>query len=150
MYRRRPKTWLSLWLIVAMLGHFGLHARDASAFVVCFGSDGHVAVEPAGHDHGPQARDGLEQAPLTRKGAHGLKTGESRCTDIPVISEDHGSHKPLIESKNPSPDTGVLAFAALVIALIPFDEPAAASVFFPDPPIIDSRLPPLRSVVLLI
>lgn len=145
---RRSKRWLSLWLIVAVLGHFGLGHRDASAFVLCLGAHGHVAVEPAGHDHGPQARDSLEQAPLTGKDAHVLKTGP--CTDIPVISEDHGSHKPLIESKNPSPDTDVLPLRAFVIALIPFDELAAARIFFPDPSIIDSRLPTLRSVVLLI
>ncbi len=148
--RRRSKRYVSWLLIVAVLGHFGLGHRDASAFVLCFGADGHVAVEPAGHDHGSQASDSLEQAPLTEKGGHALETGESLCTDIPVIREDHGAHKPLIEPKNPSPDSGVLAFAAFVIALIPFDELAAAPLFFPDPPIIDSRLPALRSVVLLI
>jgi hypothetical protein len=147
---RRSKTWLSLWLIVAVLGHFGLGQHDASAFVLCFGADGHVAVEPAGHDHRSQASHGLEYGPITEKGVYVLKTGESPCTDIPVASEDHGSHKPLIESKDPSPDLNVLALAALVIAFIPFDELAAAPVFFSDPPIIDSRLPALRSVVLLI
>jgi hypothetical protein len=147
---RRSKTWLNLWLIVAVLGHFGLGHHDASAFVLCFGADGHVAVEPAGHDHRSQASHGLEYGPITEKGVYILKTGESPCTDIPVASEDHGSHKPLIESKDPSPDPNVLALAALVIAFIPFDELAAAPVFFPDPPITDSRLPALRSVVFLI
>ncbi|MGH8608245.1 MAG: hypothetical protein ACREX9_12745 [Gammaproteobacteria bacterium] len=59
-----------------------------------------------------------------------------------MISEDHEAHKPLIEPKNPSPDTEILAFAALAIALIPFDELAAAPLFFPDPPIVDPKLPP--------
>ncbi|HZA28294.1 MAG TPA: hypothetical protein VE735_01640 [Gammaproteobacteria bacterium] len=147
---RRSKTWLSLWLIVAVLGHFGLGHHDASAFVLCFGADGHVAVEPAGHDHRSQASHGPKHGSITEKGVYVLKTGESPCTDIPVASEDHGSHKPLIESKDPSPDPNVLALAALVIAFIPFDELAAAPVFFPDPSIVDSRLPALRSVVLLI
>jgi hypothetical protein len=147
---RRSKTWLSLWLIVAVLGHFGLGHHDASAFVLCFGADGHVAVEPAGHDHRSQASHGLAYGPIAEKGVYVLKTGESPCTDIPVASEDHGSHKSLIESKDPSPDPNVLALAALVIAFIPFDELAAAPVFFPDPPIVDSRLPALRSVVFLI
>ena len=146
----RSKRYLALLLIVAVLGHFGLGPHDASALVLCFGADGHVAVEPAGHDHRSQAPDSLEEVPLTEKGTYVLKTGESRCTDIPVISEDHGSHKPLIESKDPSSDTGVLALTAIVIALIPFDELTAAPVFFPDPPTVDSRLPALRSVVLLI
>ena len=146
----RSKRYLGRLLIVAVLGHFGLGPGDASALVLCFGADGHVAVEPAAHDHRSQAPDSLEDAPLTEKATCVLKIGESACTDIPVISEDHGSHKPLIEWKNPSPGTGILAFAPLVIALIPFDELVAASVFFPDPPIIDSGLPARRSVVLLI
>ncbi|MGH8624607.1 MAG: hypothetical protein ACREYC_04860, partial [Gammaproteobacteria bacterium] len=78
--RPRSKRCFSWLLVVAVLGHFGLGHRDASVFVLCFGADGHVAVEPAGHDHGPQARDSLEQAPLTGKGAHAGKTRESPCT----------------------------------------------------------------------
>lgn len=147
---QRSKRYLGRLLIVAVLGHFGLGHRDASASVLCFGADGHVAVEPAAHDHRSQAPDSMEEAPLAEKGTYVLKTGERACTDIPVISEDHGSHKPLIEAKDPSPDAGVLALTAFVIAVIPFDELAAAPVFFPDPSIVDSRLPALRSVVLLI
>jgi hypothetical protein len=45
------KTGLSLLLIFAVLGHFGLGHREASDFVLCFGADGHVAVECTGHDH---------------------------------------------------------------------------------------------------
>jgi hypothetical protein len=48
---RRSKKWLSLWLLIAMIGHFAFGHREASAFVLCFGADGHVAVERAGHDH---------------------------------------------------------------------------------------------------
>src|ERR687887_337155 len=129
---RRSKTWFSLWLIVAVLGHFGLGHHDASAFVLCFGADGHVAVEAAGHDHRSQASRGPEHRPITEKGIYVLKIGESPCTDIPVVSEDHGAHKPLIESKDSSPDPNVLALAALVIAFIPFDELVTAPVFFPD------------------
>jgi hypothetical protein len=147
---RRTRRHLGLLLTFVVFAHFGVGHRDVPAWVLCFGADGHVAVEPAAHDHRSPAPDSLEEARLTEKATCVLKTGESACTDIPVISEDHGSHKPLIEWKNPSPGTGILPVAPLVIALIPFDELAAASVFFPDPPIIDSRLPAHRSVVLLI
>ncbi|MGH8512427.1 MAG: hypothetical protein ACREV8_00455, partial [Gammaproteobacteria bacterium] len=133
-------------MIIAVLGHFGLGHRDASALVLCFGADGHVAVEPAGHHHRSQAPDRREERLITEKGTYVLETGDSPCTDIPVISEDHGSHKPLIEAKDPSPDTGVLELTAFVIALIPFDELAPAPVFFPDSPTVDSRLSTLRSV----
>lgn len=148
---RRSKTWLSPWLIVAVLGHFGLGPGDASAFVLCLGADGHVAVEPAGHDHRSHVGPERGQAtPVTKVAASTERTGGSPCIDIPVVGEDHGVHKPLIGSKEQAPDAKVLALAVLVITLIPFDEPAAEPSFLPYPPRVDSRLPALRSVVLLI
>ncbi|MGH8614782.1 MAG: hypothetical protein ACREYF_22835 [Gammaproteobacteria bacterium] len=150
MNRRRPKRWLSLWLIVAMLGHFGLYARDASAFVVCFGSDGHVAVETAGHHHRSEAGPELRKAPLSEVAASTTQARGTSCIDIPVVSEDHGAHKPLIESRGQSPDCKVLVSAALIIALLPCEEAAAQPIFFPDAPVVDPRLPTLRSVLLLI
>lgn len=148
---RRSKTWLSLWLIVAVIGHFGLRPGEASAFVFCFGADGHVAVEPAGHDHRSQVGPERGRAiPVTKVAASTERTGGSPCIDIPVVSEDHGAHTPLIESKEQTPDAKALALAVLVITLIRFDEPAAEPIFLPYPPRVDSRLPILRSVVLLI
>jgi hypothetical protein len=147
---RRSRKWLSLWLLVAVLGHFGLGHGEVSAFVLCFGANGHVAVEPTGHDHRVQAAFGPEEVPITQKGAYFLKSGESPCIDIPVIGEDHGAHKPLVESKGQTPDAKLFALAVFVIAFIPFDELAAEPVFFPDPPLVGSQLPALRSVVLLI
>lgn len=57
---RCSKNWLSIVLILAILGHFGLGHRDASAFVLCFGVDGHVAVEHVGYDHDI----GLDKMPI--------------------------------------------------------------------------------------
>ncbi|MGH6636766.1 MAG: hypothetical protein ACRED0_11780 [Gammaproteobacteria bacterium] len=149
MNRRRPKRWLSLWLIVAMLGHFGLAVGEAPAFVLCFGADGHVAVERTGHDHRSEAGPELQKAPLSEVAASTTKA-RAPCIDIPVVSEDHGAHKPLIDSKGHSPDCKVLVPAALIIALIPCEETAGQAIFFPDPPVVDPRLPTLRSVILLI
>lgn len=148
MYRfRRLKGWLSLWLIVAVLGHFGLSHHEASAFVLCFGADGHVAVEPADHEHAlPHPNEGSP----TKGGAHthGLKLEERPCLDLPVVKGDHGAHKPLSGPQKPLLNEG-LAVAILVIAIILFPKAIATPLFPPDPPIVDSRLIALRSVVLL-
>ncbi|ABA57833.1 hypothetical protein Noc_1338 [Nitrosococcus oceani ATCC 19707] len=149
MYRfHRSKGWLSLWLIVAVLGHFGLSHTEASAWVLCFGVDSHVAVEPADHNHFvPPTSNGISLA----KGdvyTEGLTTGESPCLDIPVVSEDHGAHKPLSGFQQPSLDEG-LAAVVLIIAVILFPHTITKPAFLPDPSIVDSRLVALRSVVLL-
>lgn len=70
---RCPKRWLSLWLIVAMLGHFGLAAGEVPAFLFCFGADGHVAVERTGHDHRSEAGPELQKAPLSEVAASTTK-----------------------------------------------------------------------------
>ena len=146
---QRSKRYLGRLLIVAVLGHFGLSPRDASALVLCFGPDGHVAVEPM---HSPHAPD---QAAVA---AHAIETGaqsgtarEGPCTDFPVIGEDHGAHKPAVGSERSSPDARPYAAPALVVTLIPFDEIAHKVALSPAHSlVIDSRLPARRSVVLLI
>jgi hypothetical protein len=36
-----------------VFAHFGLGHRNVPAFVLCFGADGHVAVEPMHSHHAP-------------------------------------------------------------------------------------------------
>lgn len=148
MYRfRRSKTWLSLWLIIVVLSHFGLSHHEASALVLCLGADGHVAVEPANHEH---ASPSPNEASLAKVGVptHGLKAGESSCLDLPVISGSHGAHKPLSGLQKPLLAEGFAA-AVLVIAIILFPITIAKLALPPDPPVVDIRLVALRSVVLL-
>lgn len=147
---QRSKRYLGRLLIVAVLGHFGLGPRDASALVLCFGADGHVAVEPMHTPHAP-----VDQAAVA---AHAIQTGaqaetacEGPCTDFPVIAEDHGAHKPAVGSKRASFDARLYAASALVVSLIPFDEIVHKVALSPAHSlVIDSRLPARRSVVLLI
>lgn len=146
---RRAKRWLALWLITAVLGHFGLSHQDASAFVLCFGADGHVAVEPAEHDHGAEAAYASEGANL-KPSAYSLKGDRSPCTDFPVTSDDHGAHKPLSGSLKPALDLPLVALVALVLIFNPIREKLAKPVFPRGPPFIDPGLPALRSVILLI
>lgn len=147
--RRCRKRWLSLWLVAAVLGHFGLHAREASAFVLCFGSDGHVAVERPGHDHRSEPGRASKGAP-SEAGVYALQSGATPCVDVPVVSEDHGAHKPLNGSRAATLDLAPSALAAVLIALIPIGELVIAPLFFPDPPSVDPGRSALRSVILLI
>jgi hypothetical protein len=145
---QRSKRYLGRLLIVAVLGHFGLGPGDASALVLCFGADGHVAVEPMHSPHAP-----ADQAPVV---AHAIETGaqaetacEGPCTDFPVIAEDHGAHKPAVGSERSF--ARLYAAPALVVRLIPFDEIVHKAALSPAHSlVIDSRLPARRSVVLLI
>ncbi|MCI0407887.1 MAG: hypothetical protein L0191_04860 [Acidobacteria bacterium] len=70
--------------------------------------------------------------------------------DIPVVSEDHGAHKPLNGSRAPALDFAPGALTVILIALISIDELVVAPVFFPASLIVDPGLPALRSVILLI
>lgn len=151
---RHSKKWLSLWLLIAMIGHFAFGLREASAFVLCFGADGHVAVERAGHDHalgkGKSDQGGASRT-LTQAGTDAqLQSTGGPCLDIPVIDEDHGGHKSFGPPQDRLGDVGLVALAAFVIALISIDPLPAKLRAVSAPPAVDSRLTALRTVVLLI
>ncbi|MGH8590938.1 MAG: hypothetical protein ACREXX_16905 [Gammaproteobacteria bacterium] len=147
---RRTRRHLGLLLTFVLFAHFGLGHRDVPAWVLCFGSDGHVAVEPMHSPHAPADRV-VVGAHMAEPGVPAAISGAGSCWDIPVIGEDHGAHKPCLESERPIPDARLYAPPALVVKLIPFDEMAGKAAFFPGvSPSIDSRLPARRSVVLLI
>lgn len=138
-----------------MIGHFAFGLREASAFVLCFGADGHVAgaVERAGHDHaletGKSDQGGTGRT-LAQAGADAqLQSTDSPCLDIPVVDEDHGDHKPFGPSQDRLADVGLVALVAYVIALISIDPLPAKFRAVSDPPAVDSRLSALRTVVLL-
>lgn len=144
---RRSKTWLSYVLMLAVLGHFGLGHSDVSAFVLCFGTDGHVAVEPAGHNHGADTDKAYPAR--TETGTYFTDT-DSPCEDIPVVGYDHGAHIPLLDLSKASADLGLLPLVFFVFLLIPYTKVISRRPLFPDPLFTDSRLLGLRSTVLLI
>jgi hypothetical protein len=143
---RRSGKWLSLWLLVAMIGHFAFDHREASAFVLCFGADGHVAVERAGHDHRTAAPHGPDQVIA---GKTVLQNADVPCVDIPVVSDDHGSHMPFPESGKGLGDAGWTLIVALSFFLLPLFRTACAVFRTYSPPLLDSRILLRRSVVLL-
>jgi len=148
---RRSRIWLSFVLMIAILGHFGLGHRDASTFVLCFGTDGHVAVERIGQDHGANA-DIVSQSKVKTDAyfTDGDSPCTSPCTDIPVGGDDHGTHVPLTDLSKVSIDLGILPLFFLVFLFIPYAQVITRRPFFPDPLFTDSRLLGLRSIVLLI
>ena len=147
---RRSKTWLSIVLILAVLGHFGLGHRDVSAYVLCFGADGHVAVEKNGKDQfvslNAATRFNDETNALTSDDADPCSPP---CTDIPIDGDDH---IPLQWTNllKIAIDIGLLPVFFLISLLVLYAKVVIRQLTFFDPSFTDSRLLALRSIVLLI
>lgn len=144
---RRSKNWLSLWLMVAVLGHFTLGVIEQSAYVLCFGVDGHVAVERAGHDHRVLSPRCFDQAGA---GKTVLQDTDPACVDIPVGGDDHGSHTPFTEFGKGLGDVGWAMLVVFCFILLPLVRTAIAVFRAHSPPHLDSSILLRRSVVLLI
>lgn len=144
---RHFKTWFSFVLMLAVLCHFNLGHSDVSTYVLCFGADGHVAVERADHDH----RINADKVSLTKTetGVY-FTNGDLPCNDIPVVGDDHGAHVPLSALSKASIDLGLLPLVLLFFLLIPYARVISRRPLFPEPLFTDSRLLGLRSTVLLI
>lgn len=140
---RHSKTWLSFVLILTILVHFGLGHQDVSSFVLCFGADGHVAVEYIGQDHDANVN----------KADNTYSTDDdspcmSPCADIPLDDDTH-TPLPLTDLSKIAFDIGSLPLFFLILllyypCLITRQPPFPALLF------TDSRLLALRSTVLLI
>jgi hypothetical protein len=133
--------------MIAVVGHFAFGHREASAFVLCFGADGHVAVERAGHDHRTLSPHDLDQVIA---GKTALQNVDLPCVDIPVASDDHGSHTPFHEFGKGLGDVGWVWFVAFCFILLPLILTAFAVFRAHSPPLPDSRILLRRSIVLLI
>jgi len=147
---RHSKTWLSIVLIFAVLGHFGFGHRDVSAFVLCFGADGHIAVEKTGKD--PFASVNTVTRFNDETNAFTSDDGNpcpSPCTDIPIDGDDHIPLQ-LTELLKLAIDTGLLPVFFLISLLTLYAKVVIRQPAFFDPPFTDSRLLALRSTVLLI
>jgi hypothetical protein len=147
---RRSKNWLSIVLILAILGHFGLGHRDASAFVLCFGGDGHVAVEHVGHDHAITLDKNAHFSDAA--GVHFADSDapcNSPCTDISLDGDDHIPLS-LTDFVKIALDSGLLPVFFLLSLLSLHSRPFIRQPAFFDPPFTDPRLLSLRSIVLLI
>jgi hypothetical protein len=90
---RSHKIHLCLVLIFTVLCHFGLGETIFSGYVWCFGTNGHFAMEPAGHHHDAKT------APIAlNKQAATYQSGSKRsdCVDVSVSDGDQAcSPKPI-------------------------------------------------------
>lgn len=146
----RFKTWLSVVLILAVLGHFGLGHRDVTAFVLCFGADGHVAVEKTGKD--PFASVNAVTHLNNETNVLASDDGDpcsSPCTDIPIDGDDHIPLQ-LTKLLKIAIDIGLLPVFFLISLLALYVRVIIRQPAFFNPPFTDSRLLALRSIVLLI
>ncbi|RYU58149.1 hypothetical protein EWI61_11260 [Methylolobus aquaticus] len=144
---RRSAKWVSLSLLLAMIGHFTFDHSEASAFVLCFGADGHVAVERADHDHRPFTPRSLEKRVASETA---LPNADRPCVDVPVASDDHGPHTPFPEFGERWSDMDWVALIALCFILLPPTRTASSAFRVYAPPLFDSRTLLRRSIVLLI
>ncbi|WP_171695505.1 hypothetical protein [Methylomonas sp. ZR1] len=137
-------------LILAMLCHFGLGHQDVSAFVLCFGADGHIAVEKTGKD--PLASVNAVTRFIDETNALTSDEREpcsSPCTDIPIDGDDHIPLQ-LTNLSKIAIDIGLLPVFFLISLLVFYARVIIRQSAFFDPPFTDSRLLALRSTVLLI
>jgi len=143
----RCKFRLSTLLMITILCHFGIGHGDVSDFVLCFGSDGHVAVEHAGHvHHSEMVKSNSVKTVIGSSTAN--KIGEP-CVDVPVVSDEHGDHVPLTDFSKNSIDLGILPLFLIVFFIIQTSREVPPRRFSFDPLFTDSRILSLRSTVLL-
>lgn len=148
---QRSKIWLSFVLMIAVLGHFGLVHRDISTFVLCFGADGHVALERIG----PNSAANVEKVNQPQSEANTYFTDgdspcNSPCTDIPVGEDGDITYISLIDLFKVSIDLGVLPLFTLVFLFVFHPRVVIQRRLFSDPLFTDSRLLAISSTVLRI
>jgi hypothetical protein len=146
---RHAKTWLSFVLILTVLIHFGLGHQDASPFVLCFGADGHIAVEHIGQNNNTNVN---KTDPLKNKAntyfADSKLPCASPCADIPLDGDAH-TPLPLTDLTKIAFDIGFLPLFFLIVLLY-YPRLITRQPPFPALLFTDSRLLALRSTVLLI
>lgn len=148
---RRSKIWLSFVLMIAVLGHFGLGHRDISTFVLCFGADGHVALERIG----PNSAEDVEKvSPPQRESNTYFSDGDSPCsspcTDIPIGEDGHITYVSLTDLSKVANDLGFLPLFPLLLLCVIHCSVVTRRRLFSDPPFTDPRLLALSTTVLRI
>ncbi len=143
---RRHNTPLSLVLIFTVLCHFGLGETLFSGNVWCFGTNGHFAMEPAGHHHDAKpAPVALDKQIVTDRSGN----KHSDCIDISVSDGDQAcTPKPMKDLFKFSIDKIGLAFCLFILSL-PLVVRINRNPFLRYRPFIDSGQLALRSTVLL-
>lgn len=82
---------LRLCLVIALLSRFTLDVLTGPMYVLCFGTDGHVAVEVAGHDHRANANSQAVPPTIDSKQRPVAQNFDPPCLDLPVTSDAKGT-----------------------------------------------------------
>ncbi|MBT9100460.1 hypothetical protein KFZ76_22435 [Methylovulum psychrotolerans] len=144
---RHSKTWLSFVLILTVLTHFGFGHQEVSPFVLCFGADGHVAVERVAQAQHDTAKVSLKSKANTYFADSGSPC-LSPCADIPL---DGDAHTPLpLDVSKIAFDIGFLPLFFLISLVLYYPKLITRQPPFFTSLFTDSRLLALRSTVLLI
>jgi hypothetical protein len=151
MITRRSKIWLSFVLMITVLGHFGLGHRDISTFVLCFGADGHVALERIGANL--EANVDKTTQPKSEANTYftdGDLPCNSPCTDIPIGEDGDITYLSLTDLSKVLNDLGFLPLFSLVFLFVIYPIVVTQRRLFSDPLFTDPRLLALSSTVLRI
>lgn len=72
---------ISSYVLVALICHLFLGHEAMFSYVLCFGQNGHVAVEKAGHDHKAEASI-LQRQNLTRLSATSMTVSPATAKEL--------------------------------------------------------------------
>jgi hypothetical protein len=137
----RRNNHASVFVLLSLIG-----ALNASqAMVLCIGCDGHVAIEPAGHDHCADGTHKCESDAVAHDASLVQGAGATRCggcTDI-SMADAFGSD-PRASSASKIISAGLLAIVPAVQT--PLND--AAYIDVPTLASLDSYHVPLSSIVL--
>lgn len=143
----RPiKLSLSIWLMIAVLGHFTLGLLGQASYVLCIEANGHAQIESAGYDGQQWLSHCLNQ---TVDGKAIPNDSELPCQDIPLDVGDNGLHFPALKIWKNFIDLGSIATNLFFFILVIFRKSTVAR-FPPQNLLPDSRIVQRRSTVLLI
>ena len=131
--------------MLSVLGHISLGILGGSSYVLCFESDGHVAVERAGYDYDILIPRCLDQVVKSKAISDGSKP---LCSDI--LIEDDGDDLGLHLPFKTISDLGWLPLDLLFFVLILFRKSSVTVFRSHRPPFLDSRVAYRRSTVLQI
>ena len=138
----RLRSFLTVFLLLCCLMPLGAPL----GMVLCFGADGHIALEPT-HD---QSRRAPSSGPPGQQASQGLAGVEHRvpCADIAFFATDGTAPIFSASEASPKPEAPVLVPVLLVVPASPVPPPASV---FPDHSLrLNPSLTSLRSVMLRI
>jgi hypothetical protein len=136
----RLRSFLTVFLLLCCLIPLGAPL----GMVLCFGADGHIALEPA-HD---QSRRATSWGLLCQQAVQGLAGVEHPvpCADVAFSATDGSAPMLSVSEASPKPEAPVLVPVLFVVPASPVLPPAS---IFPDHSLrINPSLTSLRSVML--